>query len=243
MLNLNLIKESRKPRHKFITSLARTGSELEEAQRLRYKVFIEEMGTTWDCASEKSDYDNIDLYCEHLLVRDNSNNKVISTCRILPPEQAQARGSYFTEAEFDLSRLFQIRDQIAEVSHLCCHRGYRDRETIAQLWNGLNNYLFNHNHNYLIGCVNLSMGDGGHYAASVYYKLHKQYAASAEYRVFPRYALPLGTLNNSLDVSIPPLLKSYLRQGAYICGAPAWNSRLNTADLFIILPLLHLNSK
>ena len=104
-----------------------------------------------------------------------------------------ARGSYFTETEFDLSRLFQIRDRIAEVSHLCCHRGYRDRATIDQLWNGLNNYMFSHKHTYLIGCVNLSMDDGGHYAASVYYKIYQQYAASAEYRVFPRCTLPLKT--------------------------------------------------
>ena len=238
-----LNQEPRQPRHKFTTSFARTGAELEEAQRLRYKVFIEEMGATWHCASEKIDDDNFDLYCEHLLVRDNNDNKVISTCRIMPPEQAQARGSYFTETEFDLSRLFQIRDRIAEVSHLCCHSDYRDRATIDQLWNGLNNYMFSHKHTYLIGCVNLSMDDGGHYAASVYYKIHQQYAASAEYRVFPRCTLPLKTLNNSLDVSIPPLLKSYLRQGAYICGAPAWNSHFNTADLFIIVPLLHLNSR
>ncbi len=103
--------------------------------------------------------------------------------------------------------------------------------------------MFSHKHTYLIGCVNLSMHDGGHYAASVYYKIHQQYAASAEYRVFPRCTLPLKTLNNSLDVSIPFLLKNYLRQGAYICGAPAWNSHFNTADLFIIVPLLHLNSR
>ena len=243
MTTPGLNQNTRQPRHQLSTSLARTGAEFEEAQRLRYKVFIEEMGAAWHCAREKIDHDNFDFYCEHLLVRDNSNNKVISTCRILPPEQAQARSSYFTETEFDLSRLFQIRARIAEVSHLCCHRDYRDRATIAQLWNGLNNYMSNRNHNYLIGCINLSMGDGGHYVASVYHKIHQRYTAPAEYRVFPRCALPLRTLNNSLDVSIPPLLQNFLRQGAYICGAPAWNVHFNTADLFIILPLSRPTSR
>ncbi len=91
-----LNQEPRQPRHKFTTSFARTGAELEEAQRLRYRVFIEEMGAAWHCASEKIDDDNFDLYCEHLLVRDNNDNKVISTCHIMPPEQAQARGSYLS---------------------------------------------------------------------------------------------------------------------------------------------------
>ncbi|CAH1072426.1 hypothetical protein NTG1052_180013 [Candidatus Nitrotoga sp. 1052] len=49
----------------------------------------------------------------------------------------------------------------------------------------------------------------------------------------------LEKLNNLLDVNSPPLLKSYLCQGAYICGAPAWNSHFNTADLFAMLPISH----
>ena len=71
----NLNQGPRQPRHNFTTSLARTGVELEEAQRQRYKVFIEEMGATWHCASEKIEDDNFDLYCEHLLVQADSSSK------------------------------------------------------------------------------------------------------------------------------------------------------------------------
>jgi putative hemolysin len=87
------------------------------------------------------------------------------------------------------------------------------------------------------------MSDGGHYAASVYHKVHKLHAAPAEYRVFPRCPLPLDALNQTLDVSIPPLIKGYLRLGAYVGGEPAWDPDFNTADLFILLPMSRLNKK
>ena len=87
------------------------------------------------------------------------------------------------------------------------------------------------------------MNDGGHYAASIYHKLSKLNSAPAEYRAFPRCPLPLNALNSTLDVSIPPLIKGYLRLGAYISGEPAWDADFNTADLFILLPMSRLNVK
>jgi putative hemolysin len=87
------------------------------------------------------------------------------------------------------------------------------------------------------------MADGGHVAASIYHKLHRLYAAPTEYSVFPRCPLPLHALNQNLDAPVPPLLKGYLRLGAYICGEPAWDPEFNTADLFILLPMSRLSSR
>ena len=61
--------------------------------------------------------------------------------------------------------------------------------------------------------------------------------------MFPRCPLPLDALNASLDVTIPPLIKGYLRLGGYIGGEPAWDPDFNTADLFILLPLSRLNPR
>jgi len=104
------------------------------------------------------------------------------------------------------------------VGRSCVHPDYRDGATITQLWSGLADYIGKHNHEYLIGCASISMADGGHYAASVYHKIHKLHAAPAEYSVYPHCRLPLEALNRNLEVAIPPLIKGYLRLGAYIAG-------------------------
>lgn len=125
----------------------------------------------------------------------------------------------------------------------CVHHDYRDGATITQLWSGLADYIGRHNHEYLIGCASISMADGGHYAASVYHKIHKLHAAPTEYSVFPHCRLPLESLNHELEVAIPPLIKGYLRLGAYIAGEPAWDPDFNCADLFILLPVSRLNAR
>ncbi|MDD4911522.1 MAG: GNAT family N-acetyltransferase [Sideroxydans sp.] len=244
MTLLDLIKQhEREPQRRLTYSLARTQSELEAAQRIRFKVFAEEMGAKLSSAHLGLDIDRFDSFCDHLLVRDHSNEKVVGTYRILPPEQAVKAGGYYSETEFDLSRLANLRDRMVEVGRSCVHEGYRDGATITQLWSGLAEYITKNNHEYLIGCASISMGDGGHYAASVYNKIHKLHAAPAEYRVFPHCRLPLESLNQNLDVIVPPLIKGYLRLGAYIAGEPAWDPDFNCADVFILMPVSRMNAR
>ncbi len=230
-------------RPKLSSSIARTPAEVAEAQRMRYKVFGEEMGAKLPSADQGLDIDRFDTYCDHLLVRNNDDNKVVGTYRMLPPEQAVKAGGYYSETEFDMSRLAHLRGSMVEVGRSCVHPDYRDGATITQLWGGLANYITKNGHEYLIGCASISMGDGGHYAASVYDKVHKLHAAPSEYKVFPHCPLPLHALNRDLDVSIPPLIKGYLRLGAYIAGQPAWDPDFNVADLFILLPVSRMNPK
>ncbi len=242
MLQLNRYTEHHAPR-RLTVSLARTAEEVLEAQRLRYKVFGEEMGANLPSAAEGIDYDIFDRYCEHLMVRESDENKVIGTYRILPPEQAQKIGGYYSETEFDLTRLDHLRDSMVEVGRSCVHWDHRNGTTIAQLWSGLAQYIQQGGYEYIIGCASISMCDGGHIAASVYHKLHRLYAAPIEYTVFPRCPLPLHALNQHLDAPIPPLIKGYLRLGAYICGKPAWDPEFNTADLLILLPVSRMTAR
>src|SRR3989338_1802548 len=197
MLELN--RQSRPAvQRRLITSLAHSESEVLEAQRLRYKVFAEEMGANLPSANEGIDRDIFDKYWEHLLVRESDGNKVVGTYRILPPDQAQKIGGYYAQTEFDLTRLLHLSDRMVEVGRSCVHRDYRDGATITQLWGGLAQYMLQHHHEYLIGCASIGMGDGGHVAASIYRKLHRIYAAPVEYSVFPHNPLPPHALNQHL---------------------------------------------
>ncbi len=210
---------------------------------MRYKVFAEEMGANLPSAKEEIDRDIFDKYCEHLIVRESDENKVVGTYRILSPNQAQKIGGYYAQTEFDITRLLHLSASMVEVGRSCVHRDYRDGGTITQLWSGLAQYMRRNDHEYLIGCASISMADGGHIAASLYRKLHRIYGAPVEYSVFPLCPLPLHALNQHLDAPVPPLLKGYLRLGAYICGAPAWDPEFNTADLLILLPMSRMNDR
>ncbi|MCB1913831.1 MAG: GNAT family N-acetyltransferase, partial [Rhodocyclaceae bacterium] len=104
-------------------------------------------------------------------------------------------------------------------------------------------YMQENGYDYLIGCASISMGDGGHTAASLYNRLKDSHLSPLEYRVFPRCPLPLESLRGDLDADTPPLIKGYLRAGAWICGEPAWDPDFNTADLPIMIAMNRVDGR
>ena len=224
-------------------SWARHQDEVEEAQRLRYKVFVEEMGATLPKAKEGLDQDLFDNWCDHLIVRDEETLRVVGTYRVLPPHQAAKLGSLYSESEFDLTRLANLRPKMIELGRSCVHQDYRTGSVIMALWGGLGRYMLQGGYETMLGCASVSMADGGHYAASLYRQFGKSHIAPIEYRAFPRLALPVESLNQQLDVEPPPLIKGYLRLGAKICGAPAWDPDFNTADFLTLLRLDDLHPR
>lgn len=227
---------------KLTVSLARDKNEVAEAQHLRYKVFAEEMGANIQ-SKNALDQDGFDVFCDHLIIRESNTNKVVGTYRILNPKMANEAGGYYSAGEFDISRLQPLFDRTVEVGRACVHPDYRNGGTITMLWAGLAKYMQANNYEYMMGCGSIGMSDGGHVAASLYKQLSAKYLAPSEYRVFPHCALPLEALNQEMNVSCPPLIKGYLRLGAYICGEPAWDPDFNTADMLVMLPLSRMNKR
>jgi putative hemolysin len=218
-------------------SLASCETEILEAQRLRYRVFSEEMGARLPTRTPGVDRDIYDPFCEHLIVRDEAAGRIAGTYRILSPSAARRVGGYYSENEFDLTRLQHLRSRLVEIGRSCIDAEYRSGAVIALLWSGLARYMLENGYDYLIGCASIAMGDGGHRAASLYNRLGQAHMAPLEYHVFPRNPLPLDKLRGDLEVDAPPLIKGYLRAGAWICGAPAWDPDFNTADLPILMPV------
>lgn len=224
-------------------SLATNEDDIRAAQALRYKVFGEEMGARLNGRENGLDIDLFDSWCDHLLVRDEHNGEVVGTYRILPPTQARELGSYYSETEFDLTRLQHIRNSMVEVGRSCVHPDYRSGGTITLLWAGLADYMVRNRYEYLVGCASISMADGGHMAASIFQQIQQKHMSPVEWRVTPRCALPLEALDTNQEAELPPLLKGYLRLGAYVCGEPAWDPDFNTADVLILLPLARMNKR
>lgn len=217
-------------------ALAATPHEIEQAQRLRWQVFAQEMGAR--LAGERGiDRDVFDAFCDHLIVRDNETGNVVGTYRILPPARAREIGRYYSESEFDLGCFDSLRDRVVELGRSCVHPDYRTGAVINMLWAGLARYMQAGGHDYLIGCASIDMADGGHAAASIYRELANAHMSPACYRVTPHQRLPLETMRRDADYTLPPLIKGYLRLGAWVCGEPAWDRDFNTADLLMLMPL------
>lgn len=222
-------------RSSLIVSWAKHNDEVRQAQRLRFKVFAEEMGARLDTTSPGHDVDLFDNYCEHLLVRDSISNKVVGTYRVLTPAQAKRVGSTYSDIEFDLTRLRGLRDRMVELGRSCVHPDYRHGGVIMALWGALAEFMVRNKLDTMIGCASIPMLHNGivsgDVAASIWQQLKQTHMAPIEHHVRPRLPLPVERLDSSLAVDPPALIKGYLRLGAKILGAPAWDPDFNSADL------------
>ena len=221
-------------------ALASNAAERRAAQRLRWQVFAEELGAKLQSSEPGIDQDIFDPYCEHLIVRDGA--EVVGTYRLLPPEGAKRIGLYYSETEFDLIRLRGIRERMVEVGRSCIAPRYRSGSVIALLWSGLARYVLASGHGYLAGCASISLADGGQAVAAL--QQREEYLAPVEYRVTPRRKLRLQEKSLGKEkAQLPPLVKGYLRAGAWICGEPALDTEFNCADFFMLLPLERIESR
>jgi len=240
MLHLRAAQQAQSA-SRYHVALAIDDAEIREAQRLRYKVFAEEMGARLSTLLPGHDIDPYDPYCDHLLVRELVSGEVVGTYRILPSDAARRVGSYYSEQEFDLARLDHLRPRMAELGRSCVHPDHRSGGVIARLWMGLADYMTRHEHAYIVGCASIALHDGGYTAARVYRQVAERHQAPAEWRATPRCRLPVESLDDGLPAALPPLIKGYTRLGAQVCGEPAWDPDFNTADLLMLLPMANLN--
>lgn len=222
-------------RHPITVSWAKHQDEVRQAQRLRFDVFGLEMGARLNTPLAGHDVDLFDDFCEHLLVRDQLSEEVIGTYRVLTPVQASRVGSTYSDTEFDLTRLRGLRDRMVELGRSCVHREHRHGGVIMALWGALAEFMVRNKLDTMIGCASIPMLHNGvrsgDAAASIWRQLQQQHLAEIQYQVRPRLPLPVELLDGSLEIEPPALIKGYLRLGAKVLGAPAWDADFNTADL------------
>ncbi|KOG10107.1 MULTISPECIES: GNAT family N-acetyltransferase [Streptomyces] len=232
------------PGPRYLVGLARNQEDVRAAQRLRHLVFAGEMGARIDGPEPGLDTDAFDAYCDHLLVREENTGEVVGTYRILPPERAAVAGRLYSETEFDLTRLAPVRHDLVEVGRSCVHPAHRNGAVIALIWAGLARYMTDTGHNWLAGCCSLPLADGGTLAAATWDTVKAKHLAPEEYWVTPHKLWnPDGVTRPEGRTELPPLLRGYLRLGAWVCGAPAHDPDFGVADLYVLLSLRRTNPR
>lgn len=238
--------------------LTRNPVDIAAAQALRYQVFYEEMSAkpTQAMARIRRDFDDFDGLCDHLLVLDHARpvgETVIGTYRLLRQAIAERHGGFYSRAEYDLSKLFAtagLGGGLLELGRSCVHADYRTNATIQLLWRGIATYMADHAITHMFGCASLPGTDPAKHALALSY-LHHHHAAPEYMRVraLPeRYEemnlLPRDQINPRRALqTLPPLIKGYLRLGAYIGEGAVIDHQFGTTDVFILLPMERVGEK
>jgi putative hemolysin len=216
--------------------VASNDEEISAAQRLRHVVFAEEMGARLHSSVPGLDVDDFDEHCDHLVVRDDASGATVGTYRLLPPGRARR---YYAETEFDLAALEPLRGLLVEAGRSCVHPDHRGGAVINLMWTGIARYLHLHGHRWLAGCASVPVTDGGTAARRVWELARTRHLSPPRLRVRPHrpyLVTPDSTVDRAaLLAAVPPLLRGYLRLGAWICGEPAYDPDFEVADFFVLL--------
>ena len=224
---------------RFSVRFACNKKEVKQAQKLRYKAFVDEFGVEFSSKQSGIDEDRFDKYCLNLLLIDDDKQKIVGTYRLLTAQGAKKAGGWYSASEFDLSPFKPLMPEMIEVGRACIHKDYRLGKggALLLLWRGLIETMKRLNCRYFIGCGSVPIRDGGAYAVQVYKKIQEKGAL-----IDQKYFIEA---KNPLDLSITPqegqeypglpvLIRGYLKLGAVICSFPSVDPIFKTADMMIL---------
>ncbi|EKO16847.1 GNAT family N-acetyltransferase [Leptospira kirschneri] len=242
-----------KTERKLEVRIAENQLEIERTLALRYEVFNLELGEGLpQSAATRKDRDEYDFFCDHLIVIDkNQENKIVGTYRILRRSVAKQNLGFYSDNEFDITKIYELDAETAEIGRSCVHPEYRDGSVISMLWAGLGAYMQKYNVRYLFGCGSIHQTDVQS-ANEVYaYLKDKNALVGKEFDItpLPNFEIPGFDPNYQSDdmkavhKRVPALIKGYLRAGAQICGTPALDKVFKTIDFFILFDIRDIESK
>ena len=242
--------------------LAETAQDREAACRLRFKVFNIELGEGLESSYETGlDIDRFDTVCEHLLVEDKTNRRVVGTYRMQSGQTAGRHLGYYSEREFILHPYEPLRPGILELGRASIDREHRTPEVLMLLWRGIAQYASDMGLRYLLGCSSLNSND-----PAVGWQMYRQlenFRVAPEFETAPTaaFACPVEPLEGyaqpflseqdrskaeeaaqGTPVKVPKLLKTYLAIGARIAAPPAWDREFRTIDFLTLLDLKMLSA-
>ena len=241
------------------TRLARTNAEIDAAQSVRYRVFIEEMGAQIppDAMRRRRDIDAWDIVCDHLLVLDTSiegdaEEQIVGTYRLLRQDVARNSGGFYSQSEFDLEPLLarQTGKRFMELGRSCVLPQHRTKRTMELLWQGAWAYALNHRIDAMFGCASFAGPVPEEHALALSF-LHQNALAGDDWAVCAHAdqyrtmdLMPSEAINARKALSaMPPLIKGYLRLGAMIGDGAVVDHAFRTTDVLIVLPIESISGR
>jgi len=240
-----------------LTRIATTDADLRGSERLRYKVFVEELGGDGALVDHENrlERDRFDPYCDHLVLIDNRRNSealdhVVGAYRLMPGTGAAAAGQYYSEDEYDLGLLTNSGRRLLELGRSCLHRDYRGGLGMQRLWRELAAYVREEDIDVLFGVASFHGNDVDAIAPSLSL-LHHQHLAPPGLRVRARDEgfqrmdiLPPDKIDRPKAMrDVPPLIKAYLRLGGVVGDGAFIDREFNTIDVCFVLDTSQLNAR
>lgn len=243
---------------RYRVKLAETDEERAGAQRLRYRVFVEEMGarSTAEEHALRREWDRFDPYFDHLILVDETPptndplDRIAGVYRLMRGDVAAAGPGFYSAHEFDLSPIVASGRACLELGRSCVAPEHRGGPAMHMLWNGLAAYVLEHGIELLFGVASFRGTDPAPLAEALSF-LHHAHLAPADLRarahgpnLLRMDLLPSGAVDQARAMQmIPPLIKAYLRVGGFVGEGAFVDQDFNTIDVCVIMDTTRMTER
>jgi len=237
--------------------MAQNAADLAAAQRLRYRVFVQELGADGPLVDHEScrEIDRFDAFSDHLILVDDRRDAatldhVVGVYRLMTAEAARRAGQFYSEGEYDLAPLRDSGRRLLELGRSCLHPEYRGGMGMMHLWAALADHVRAIDTEILFGVASFHGTDVAALAAPLSVLHHRHLAPEAlRVRARPPHALSMNILSEAeVDRpaamrATPALIKAYLRLGGCV-GEGAWvDHAFNTTDVCLVMDTTQMNAR
>ncbi len=235
----------------FHTRMARDAADVEAAQALRYRVFVQEMGSDGPGVDHARglETDRFDPHFDHLLLIDAAaDDRVVGVYRLANSAQAQAAGRFYSDSEYDLALLIASGRRLLELGRSCLDPAYRGGAAMFHLWSALAEHIAAQQIEILFGTASFP-GTDVHRIAPALSLLHHAHLAPPDLRVRARAFQPMDLIpadridRRAAMLAVPALIKAYLRLGGVVGDGAYVDHAFNTIDVCLIMDTARLNAR
>lgn len=235
----------------FEVRLTRNKEERKQVRQLRYKVFVEEegAGATEEQRALGEEYDAYDRFAEYMAVF--HNGRVVGTYRIIDRNAAEKMGGFYTETEFNISKIKKYRGNIAEMSRACVEKSYRENALVMRmLWAGLGELIVRRKIGVLFGVASFVGTKPARSAQAISYLYYnhltplrlratvvaENFAEGINPKLARMNILPREFVDTTdAKAEMTPLIKGYLRLGATFGRGVFVDAPFNSYDVFVMI--------
>ncbi|MEM7753609.1 MAG: GNAT family N-acyltransferase [Pseudomonadota bacterium] len=237
--------------------LARSEADLRAAERLRYRVFVEELGGDGPLVDHAGRFerDAFDPFYEHLVLVDarideTTLEHVVGVYRLLSGARAAEHGRFYSDGEYDLTVLRASGRNLLELGRSCVAPDHRGGLALHMLWSGLADYVRARDVQVLFGVASLHGTDIDALALPLSH-LHQAFLAPPELRVRAHEAayqrmdlVPPEKIDRVAAMrAVPALIKSYLRLGGFVGDGAFVDHDFNTTDVCLVMDTARMNAR
>ncbi|MEM1233949.1 MAG: GNAT family N-acyltransferase [Pseudomonadota bacterium] len=236
-----------------VLRLAASEADIRACQRLRYRVFVEELGGDGAMVDHgaRLEADSHDPVYDHLMLIDRRRqapDHVVGVYRLMAGNRAKTHG-FYSAAEYDLDCLTSSGRRLLELGRSCLDAAYRGGSAMYLMWQALAGYIQEQRIEILFGVASFH-GTNVAELAPALSLLHHRHLAPEPLRVRARASSfqPMDLIaeaeidRRAAMAQVPALMKAYLRLGGFVGEGAFIDRPFNTTDICLVLDTAQMNA-